>query len=62
VVNEPVRKVRASQRNVGHIGLPWRGRQLKSWLVAAFQTLLGLGTVHSPTTYEQITRRNQAAA
>jgi hypothetical protein len=30
--------------------------------MAAFQTLLGLGTVHSPTTYEQITRRNQAAA
>jgi ISXO2-like transposase domain len=30
--------------------------------MAAFQTLLGLGTVHSHTTYEQITRRNQAAA
>jgi hypothetical protein len=30
--------------------------------MAAFQTLLGLGTVHSPTTYEQITRWNQAAA
>jgi hypothetical protein len=30
--------------------------------MAAFQTLLGLGTVHSPTTYKQITRRNQAAA
>jgi transposase-like protein len=30
--------------------------------MAAFQTLLGLGTLHSPTTYEEITRRNQAAA
>jgi transposase-like protein len=30
--------------------------------MAAFQTLLGLGTVHLPTTYEEITRRNQAAA
>jgi transposase-like protein len=30
--------------------------------MAAFQTLLGLGALQSPTTYEQITRRNQAAA
>jgi hypothetical protein len=25
--------------------------------MAAFQTLLGLGTLHPPTTYDQITRR-----
>jgi hypothetical protein len=25
--------------------------------MAAFQTLLGLGAVHPPTTYRQITRR-----
>jgi hypothetical protein len=25
--------------------------------MAAFQTLLGLGTVHEPTTYRQITQR-----
>jgi len=25
--------------------------------MAAFQTLLGLGTLHEPTTYDQITRR-----
>ena len=30
--------------------------------MAAFQTLLGLGAVHPPTTYDQITRRHQAAA
>ena len=30
--------------------------------MAAFQTLLGLGALHSPTTYQEITRRNQAAA
>jgi transposase-like protein len=30
--------------------------------MAAFQTLLGLGAVHAPTTYDQITRRAQAAA
>jgi transposase-like protein len=30
--------------------------------MAAFQTLLGLGALHEPTTYEQITRGAQAAA
>lgn len=30
--------------------------------MAAFQTLLGLGALHEPTTYDQITRRTQAAA
>jgi transposase-like protein len=30
--------------------------------MAAFQTLLGLGALHEPTTYDQITRRDQAAA
>ena len=30
--------------------------------MAAFQTLLGLGALHEPTTYEQITRPDQAAA
>jgi transposase-like protein len=30
--------------------------------MAAFQTLLGLGALHPPTTYEQITRPEQAAA
>jgi transposase-like protein len=30
--------------------------------MAAFQTLLGLGAQRPPTTYNQITRRNQAAA
>jgi transposase-like protein len=30
--------------------------------MAAFQSLLGLGALHSPTTYEQITRRNKPAA
>jgi hypothetical protein len=30
--------------------------------MAAFQTLLGLGALHEPTTYDQITRREQAAA
>jgi transposase-like protein len=29
--------------------------------MAAFQTLLGLGALHSPTTYRQITRRHAAA-
>jgi len=28
--------------------------------MAAFQTLLGLGAVHQPTTYRQITRRDAA--
>jgi hypothetical protein len=28
--------------------------------MAAFQTLLGLGALHEPTTYRQITRRNAA--
>jgi hypothetical protein len=28
--------------------------------MAAFQTLLGLGAVHEPTTYRQITRRTAA--
>jgi transposase-like protein len=30
--------------------------------MAAFQTLLGLGALHEPSTYEEITRRTQAAA
>lgn len=30
--------------------------------MAAFQTLLGLGAVHEPVTYEEIVRRDQAAA
>jgi transposase-like protein len=30
--------------------------------MAAFQTLLGLGALHPPTTYAQITRRDQPAA
>jgi transposase-like protein len=30
--------------------------------MAAFQTLLGLGALHEPTTYDQITRRDQATA
>jgi len=30
--------------------------------MAAFQTLLGLGALHHPNTYNQITRRDQAAA
>jgi transposase-like protein len=30
--------------------------------MAAFQTLLGLGAHHRPTTYDQLTRRSQAAA
>jgi transposase-like protein len=30
--------------------------------MAAFQTLLGLGALHEPTTYREITRREQAAA
>jgi transposase-like protein len=30
--------------------------------MAAFQTLLGLGALHPPTTYTQITHRDQAAA
>jgi transposase-like protein len=30
--------------------------------MAAFQTLLGLGALHPPTTYDQITGRDQAAA
>jgi transposase-like protein len=30
--------------------------------MAAFQTLLGLGALHEPSTYHQITRRDQAAA
>jgi transposase-like protein len=30
--------------------------------MAAFQTLLGLGALHEPATYEQITRPDQAAA
>lgn len=30
--------------------------------MAAFQTLLGLGALHPPTTYDQITRRARAAA
>jgi len=30
--------------------------------MAAFQTLLGLGALHPPTTYDQITRSDQAAA
>jgi transposase-like protein len=30
--------------------------------MAAFQTLLGLGALHSPTTYDEITRRKQVAA
>jgi transposase-like protein len=30
--------------------------------MAAFQTLLGLGTVHEPTTYREIVRQGQAAA
>ena len=30
--------------------------------MAAFQSLLGLGALHPPTTYDQITGRNQAAA
>jgi hypothetical protein len=30
--------------------------------MAAFQTLLGLGAQHPPTTYHQITRRDQTAA
>jgi transposase-like protein len=30
--------------------------------MAAFQTLLGLGALHEPATYDQITRRDQAAA
>jgi hypothetical protein len=30
--------------------------------MAAFQTLLGLGALHPPTTYAQITRRSQIAA
>ena len=30
--------------------------------MAAFQTLLGLGALHEPTTYDQITGRRQAAA
>ncbi len=28
--------------------------------MAAFQTLLGLGAIHEPTTYAQITRRTAA--
>lgn len=30
--------------------------------LAAFQTLLGLGTVHEPTTYREITRRTEKPA
>ena len=30
--------------------------------MAAFQTLLGLGARHEPTTYDQITGRTQVAA
>ena len=30
--------------------------------MAAFQTLLGLGTAHPPTTYAEMTGRRQAAA
>ena len=30
--------------------------------MAAFQTLLGLGALHEPTTYREITRRERAAA
>ena len=30
--------------------------------MAAFQTLLGLGALHPPTTYRQITGRDQVAA
>ena len=30
--------------------------------MAAFQTLLGLGALHPPTTYDQITHHDQAAA
>jgi transposase-like protein len=30
--------------------------------VAAFQTLLGLSSLHKPTTYDQITRRDKATA
>jgi hypothetical protein len=29
--------------------------------MAAFQTLLGLGAIHDPTTYEQITAPRRAA-
>lgn len=29
----------------------------RSTPMAAFQTLLGLGALHNPTTYQQITRR-----
>jgi hypothetical protein len=30
--------------------------------MAAFQTLLGLGALHEPRTYDEITQRDQAAA
>jgi len=30
--------------------------------MAAFQTLLGLGALHEPTTYREITRRERTAA
>jgi hypothetical protein len=29
--------------------------------MAAFQTLLGLGAIHNPTTYDEITALKQAA-
>jgi hypothetical protein len=41
----------------GAARVPWLPPHRRRTPMAAFQTLLGLGTLHPPTTYEQITTR-----